>query len=78
MTKLSLAVLTAACAFSLSSISATAADTKPADAPPKINVGSMAPDFKLLDQNFKTVSLSDFRGKKNVALAFYVFAFTGG
>ena len=41
-------------------------------------VGDMAPDFKLLDQNFKTVSLSDYRGKKNVALAFYVFAFTGG
>jgi peroxiredoxin len=26
----------------------------------------------------KDVSLSDFRGKKNVVLAFYVFAFTGG
>jgi peroxiredoxin len=38
----------------------------------------MAPDFKLTDQNGKDVSLSDFRGQKNVALAFYVFAFTGG
>lgn len=77
MTKLRFAVL-AACALFLS-ISAVAADTKPADAPPpKIKVGDMAPDFKLLDQNFKTVSLTDFRGKKNVALAFYVFAFTGG
>ena len=73
-----IAVLTAACALSLGSISVVAAETKPADAPPKIKVGDMAPDFKLLDQNFKTVSLSDFRGKKNVALAFYVFAFTGG
>jgi AhpC/TSA family protein len=78
MAKLSFVVLAAACALSLGSISAFAADTKPADAPPKIKVGDMAPDFKLLDQNFKTVSLSDFRGKKNVALAFYVFAFTGG
>jgi peroxiredoxin len=78
MAKLRFAILTAACALSLGSISAVAADTKPADAPPKIKVGDMAPDFKLLDQNFKTVSLSDFRGKKNVALAFYVFAFTGG
>jgi cytochrome oxidase Cu insertion factor (SCO1/SenC/PrrC family) len=50
------------------------------DAPPalKFKVGDMAPDFKLLDQNRKEVKLSDFRGKKSVALAFYVFAFTGG
>jgi cytochrome oxidase Cu insertion factor (SCO1/SenC/PrrC family) len=50
------------------------------DAPPeqKFKVGEMAPDFKLLDQNRKEVKLSDYRGKKNVALAFYVFAFTGG
>jgi cytochrome oxidase Cu insertion factor (SCO1/SenC/PrrC family) len=45
---------------------------------PTVKVGDMAPDFKLTDQNGKEVSLSEFRGKKNVALAFYVFAFTGG
>ncbi len=45
---------------------------------PKYKVGDMAPNFKLLDQNRKEVELSSFRGKKNVALAFYVFAFTGG
>ena len=45
---------------------------------PTIKVGDMAPDFTLLDQNRKPVSLHDFRGKKTVALAFYVFAFTGG
>jgi len=45
---------------------------------PKIKVGAMAPDFTLEDQNGKKVSLHDFRGKKNVALAFYIFAFTGG
>ena len=45
---------------------------------PTVKVGDTAPDFKLTDQNGKDVSLSDFRGKKNVALAFYVFAFTGG
>src|SRR4051812_37077902 len=44
-----------------------------APAEPKIKVGDMAPDFKLLDQNGKIVQLSDFRGKKNVALGFYVF-----
>jgi len=45
---------------------------------PKVKVGDTAPDFKLRDQNGKEVKLSDFRGKKNVVLAFYVFAFTGG
>ena len=44
----------------------------------KIRIRMKAYDFKLLDQTMKPVSLSDFRGKKNVALAFYVFAFTGG
>lgn len=44
-------------------------------------VGDMAPDFtlKYFDGNdLKDVKLSDFRGKKNVIVAFYVFAFTGG
>jgi cytochrome oxidase Cu insertion factor (SCO1/SenC/PrrC family) len=45
---------------------------------PKIKVGDTAPDFTLRDQTGKEVKLSDFRGKKNVVLAFYVFAFTGG
>ncbi len=45
---------------------------------PTVKVGDEAPDFTLLDQNRKPVSLHDFRGKKTVALAFYVFAFTGG
>ncbi len=45
---------------------------------PKVKVGDVAPDFTLTDQNGNKVSLHEFRGKKNVALAFYVFAFTGG
>ena len=49
-------------------------------APPlALKVGDEAPDFTLPDQTFKNkVSLHDFKGKKNVALAFYIFAFTGG
>jgi cytochrome oxidase Cu insertion factor (SCO1/SenC/PrrC family) len=43
-----------------------------------VKVGDMAPDFTLNDHNNKPVKLSDFRGKKNVVLAFYVLAFTGG
>jgi peroxiredoxin len=57
---------------------AQAPATKPA---PKIKVGDMAPDFTLLSfdgKDVKPVSLHDFKGKKNVVLAFYVFAFTGG
>ncbi len=52
---------------------------KPADTPPPtVKVGDMAPDFTLTDQNGNKVSLHDYKGKKNVALAFYIFAFTGG
>jgi hypothetical protein len=52
------------------------------EAPPmKLKVGDVAPDFTLLafdGKALKKVSLQDYRGKKNVALAFFVFAFTGG
>ena len=41
-------------------------------------VGDKAPNFTLPDQNGNQVSLSQFVGKKNVVLAFYVLAFTGG
>ena len=50
-------------------------------APMKLKVGDMAPDFTLLafdGKDLKKISLADYRGKKNVALAFFVFAFTGG
>ncbi len=51
------------------------------DAPLSLKIGDTAPEFTLLafdGKELKKVSLSDYRGKKNVALAFYVFAFTGG
>ena len=41
-------------------------------------VGDRAPDFSLPDQTGASVRLSDFRGKKNVVLAFYIKAFTPG
>ena len=43
-----------------------------------LKVGDVAPDFTMLNQDWKPVKLSDYRGKKNVILAFYVLAFTGG
>jgi len=48
--------------------------------PPKtqLKVGDAAPEFTLRDTEGKEVKLSDFKGKKNVVLAFYVLAFTGG
>lgn len=47
-------------------------------AAPTLKVGDTAPDFTLTDTAGQKVKLSDFRGKSNVVLAFYVFAFTGG
>ncbi len=43
-----------------------------------LKVGDKAPDFTLLGTDWKPVKLSDFLGKKNLVLAFYVLAFTGG
>ncbi|WP_431231421.1 peroxiredoxin [Mycolicibacterium psychrotolerans] len=42
-----------------------------------VGVGSDAPDFTLKDQNGQPVTLSDFRGAKNVLLVFFPLAFTG-
>jgi peroxiredoxin len=39
-------------------------------------VGAVAPDFELPASGNRIVKLSDFRGEKNVLLAFYPFAFS--
>lgn len=57
---------------------AALAQAAPAAPSIKLKVGDMAPDFTLTDTAGQKVKLSDFRGKNNVVLAFYVFAFTGG
>ena len=48
--------------------------------PPKthLKVGDEAPDFTLPSTTGQPVKLSEFRGKKNVVLAFFPAAFTGG
>lgn len=60
---------------------------KPLAPPPPhttLKVGQPAPNFTLpstiVGADGKTVryTLSDFKGKQNVVLAFFVFAFTGG
>ncbi len=58
-----------------------AADNKSTPPPPALKVGDVAPDFKLQyfdGSDLKDVTLSQYRGKQNVVLAFYIFAFTGG
>ena len=61
------------------------ARTTPPPAPhTSLKVGQAAPDFTLPstalgpDGRGMRFKLSDFKGKKNVVLAFYVLAFTGG
>ncbi len=57
----------------------SSAENKEASQMPK--VGDLAPDFKLKyfdGHDLKDVSLAQYRGQKQVVLAFYVFAFTGG
>jgi peroxiredoxin len=44
-------------------------------------VGDLATDFKMQyfdGHELKDVTLAQYRGQKQVVLAFYVFAFTGG
>ena len=40
-------------------------------------IGSAAPDFTLKNQHGEDVSLSSYKGKKNVVVLFYPFAFSG-
>ena len=42
-----------------------------------LEIGSTAPDFKLKNQHGEEVSLSSFKGNKNVVILFYPFAFSG-
>ena len=66
--------------FALAAAGTVAGLYAQAPAPPKthLKVGDMAPDFTLPSTTGKPVKLSDYRGKKNVILAFFPAAFTGG
>ena len=41
-------------------------------------IGDAAPDFKLPSVNEGDITLSQYRGSKNVVLSFHVLDFTGG
>jgi hypothetical protein len=71
--------------LAISTVGSIAAQTKPVAGESPVaqmpKVGDVAPDFtlKYFDGNeLKSVSLSQYRGKKNVVLGFFIFAFTGG
>lgn len=64
--------------FVLLSLSPLHAQLGPKDGPSltatglkRVKVGDPAPDFTLENVDGKKISLSDFRGKQNVVLAFY-------
>jgi len=64
-----------------SAVSLLAQSKKPAPPADMPKVGDVAPDLKLQyfdGKDLLDVTLNQYRGKKNVVLAFYVFAFTGG
>lgn len=43
-----------------------------------LNVGDTAPDFTLTATTKEKISLSDYRGQKNIVVAFYGMDFTPG
>ena len=89
---LSLFAAGSGCMFAAASIAAAQTPTpspspaaqRPAAPHTNLKVGQAAPDFTLPstmagpDGRGIRYKLSDFKGKKNVVLAIYVLAFTGG
>jgi cytochrome oxidase Cu insertion factor (SCO1/SenC/PrrC family) len=77
-----LGVSTAAWAQQAGGAAAAQPGAAQAPRPPAIKthlkIGDVAPDFNLPGTDGKTYKLSDFKGKKNVVLAIFVLAFTGG
>lgn len=71
------------CVLVMATVAPAVAQGKQADsgATSMPKVGDVAPDFKLKyfdGSDLKDISLSQYRGKKNVVVAFFIFAFTGG
>jgi cytochrome oxidase Cu insertion factor (SCO1/SenC/PrrC family) len=79
--KRSMTSLLLALALAATLVPSLGAQDKPQAAPMKLKVGDMAPDFTLRyfdGAKVQDISLHEFRGKKNVVVAFFIFAFTGG
>jgi peroxiredoxin len=43
-----------------------------------LDIGAVAPDFTLPAHTGDNVTLSQYKGEKNVILSFHVYTFTGG
>jgi peroxiredoxin len=79
MKRLLFSLLLVCTALSHTLVTADEASNKETGTMPK--VGDLAPDFKMQyfdGHDLKTVTLDQYRGKQQVVLAFYIFAFTGG
>jgi len=66
------------CVALLALLGMTAFAQNSAPLPTNLKVGDMAPDFTLPSTEGGNVTLSSFRGKQTVVLAFFPAAFTGG
>jgi len=67
--------------LAVAALATTAALAQNAPQKTTLKVGDQAPDFSVAanqTSNHVAIKLSDFRGKKNVILAFFPAAFTGG
>jgi hypothetical protein len=74
-------LLLAASAFAQAKPQKQATPAQPGPPPLKLKVGDTVPDFTLKyfdGAGLKEISLHDYKGKKNVLIGFFVFAFTGG
>ena len=70
--------LGSAVAFAQTAPAPAAQAPRPPAVKTHLKVGDVAPDFELPGTDGKTYKLSQFKGQKNVVLAVYFFAFTGG
>ncbi|HTK94027.1 MAG TPA: hypothetical protein VL382_00195 [Terriglobales bacterium] len=80
ITAAAMLILLAAASFGQAKPAAPAAQ-QPGPPPLKLKVGDTVPDFTLKyfdGTDMKDFKLSDYRGKKNVLIGFFIFAFTGG
>lgn len=68
----------AAIALAIAAVPLAAIAQQAAITTTNLKVGDVAPDFTLPSDQNTSVTLSSFRGKKNVILAFYILAFTSG
>lgn len=68
----------AALMLSIPSSTGVAQPSAQEGAPPMLSAGDLAPDFSLVGSDGRTYTLSAYRGKQVVVLAWFARAFSGG